>query len=148
MLGTGFGILGRQQNKNRYHITKLILCTGFWDSRKAAKNRYHIVMWYLFLFFLPAQNTKTLLCRWALKEEYTYSGHSEMTDLVFTTMFLFLKLFWKYLLIKVSGIWYGSRSTRRKAEIVLIRLLFSRVSRTFPLTVHRRNMTIYQHRKY
>ena len=42
MLGTGFGILGRQQNKNRYHITKLILCTGFWDSGKAAKNRYHI----------------------------------------------------------------------------------------------------------
>ena len=29
-------------NKNRYHITKLILCTGFWDSGKAAKNRYHI----------------------------------------------------------------------------------------------------------
>jgi hypothetical protein len=44
MLGTGFGILGREQNKNRNHITKLILCTGFWDSGKAAKTKIDIVL--------------------------------------------------------------------------------------------------------
>jgi uncharacterized membrane protein YfbV (UPF0208 family) len=35
----GFGILGRQQNKNRYRITKLILVIGFWYSGQATKTK-------------------------------------------------------------------------------------------------------------
>ena len=44
MLAQGFGILAGSKNENRYHITKLILCTGFWDSGKAAKTKIDIVL--------------------------------------------------------------------------------------------------------
>ena len=40
----GFGILGRQQKKNRYRITELMLGTGFWYSGKAAKTKIDIAL--------------------------------------------------------------------------------------------------------